>query len=109
MTTSDHHNWVNEAANKMILRGDILWQAMCAEWANRLPPEEAKKIVQPIEDAMIGLGHLAAIPMAKLATPQVAPEEIVPGVAPAKAVDPEKPKRVAPLPLFDILDGIPGE
>ncbi len=108
MTTNDHHNWVNDAANKMILRGDILWQAMCAEWANLLLPEEAKTLVQPIEDAMIGVEHLAATPMAKVAKPKTQPEEILPLPDPVK-IEPEKPKKVAPLPLFDTLDSIPSE
>jgi hypothetical protein len=31
---------------------DALWQAMCAEWARSLAPEEAAKIIQAIEDAL---------------------------------------------------------
>ena len=44
-----------QAATSLVLGGDILWQALCAEWAkNCLNAEEAKKIIQPIDDALIG-------------------------------------------------------
>jgi hypothetical protein len=52
MTLADHHDWVRLAANKLLFGGDILWQAMCAEWAKVVQPAEAKKIVQPIEDVL---------------------------------------------------------
>ncbi len=33
MTLSDHHEWINTAANKLVLGGSVLWQALCAQWA----------------------------------------------------------------------------
>ncbi|HEX5927982.1 MAG TPA: AAA family ATPase [Solirubrobacterales bacterium] len=55
MALSDHHDWVRAAASTLVLGGDILWQAMCAEWANAcLSKDEAAVIWQPIEDA---IGH----------------------------------------------------
>lgn len=52
MTLDDHHEWVRFAASKLLLSGETLWQAMCADWASRLHPEEAKRVVAPIEDAL---------------------------------------------------------
>jgi len=33
MTGADHHAWVLEAATRLVLGTDTLWQAMCAVWA----------------------------------------------------------------------------
>ena len=50
----NHHDWVGEAANALVLGGDILWQAMCAEWSNEcLPPADAKTITQAISDVLL--------------------------------------------------------
>ncbi|MFL1875070.1 ATP-dependent nuclease [Hansschlegelia beijingensis] len=48
----DHHEWVRYAASKLLLSSDTLWQAMCADWASSLHPEEANKIITPIEDVL---------------------------------------------------------
>jgi hypothetical protein len=53
MTLGDHHDWVTAAANALKCSANILWQAMCAEWAQQiLKPEDAKAVVQPIEDKL---------------------------------------------------------
>jgi predicted ATPase len=52
MTLSDHHDWVRVAANKLMCGGATLWQAMCAEWARTVAADDAKKVVQPIEDLL---------------------------------------------------------
>jgi len=50
MTLSDHHDWVSAAANKLVLGGSVLWQAMCAEWSKLcLAPETAKIITDAIK------------------------------------------------------------
>jgi len=62
MALTDHHEWVKHAATRLLLAGDVLWQAMCAEWVSEcLVLEEAKRVVQPIEDALIGI-PVSAIP-----------------------------------------------
>jgi hypothetical protein len=54
MILDDHHEWVRFAATKLLLSGDTLWQALCAEWATAcLPAQEATKIKLPVEDALI--------------------------------------------------------
>jgi hypothetical protein len=37
----EHHDWVQHAATTLVLGGEILWQAMCADWAERFPVEKA--------------------------------------------------------------------
>jgi predicted ATPase len=57
MAVGDHHEWVADAATKLSLTGDILWQAMCAEWSKYcLSKEDARIVTQSITDALIGLG-----------------------------------------------------
>jgi hypothetical protein len=54
MTSTDHHEWVSSAANKVVLASDTLWQAMCAEWAsNCLAQQDAERIVMPIREALL--------------------------------------------------------
>lgn len=56
MTLGDHHDWVKAAANSLKCSGNVLWQAMCAEWAQHiLKPEDAKVITQPIEDKLLSV------------------------------------------------------
>lgn len=52
MAIDDHHEWIRFAASKLLLGGDTLWQAMCADWASRLPSEKADVIIRPIEDTL---------------------------------------------------------
>ena len=60
MLATNEHEWVNFAASKLVLGGDILWQAMCAEWVKEcLPSAEAAKITLPIEDTLIGVAWKA--------------------------------------------------
>jgi predicted ATPase len=47
MTLGDHHDWVRVAANQLLCGGEVLWQAMCAEWAIGKRAEAA-----PIIDAI---------------------------------------------------------
>ena len=36
MTHSSSRDWIDAAADTLLLKGSILWQAMCASWANRI-------------------------------------------------------------------------
>jgi len=54
MTLTNHHDWVREAARRLFLGGDDLWQAACAEWATTcLDSQEAKEITEAIRDALL--------------------------------------------------------
>jgi hypothetical protein len=49
MTSNDHHEWLRNAATKLLLAGDTLWQAMCAEWVlHRVNGNLAAPIVDAI-------------------------------------------------------------
>jgi predicted ATPase len=56
MLLGNHHDWVNYAASRLMLGGEIVWQAMCAIWAETcLNPQDAKKVTQPVDDLLIGV------------------------------------------------------
>jgi predicted ATPase len=52
MTLADHHEWVRAAANQMQCGGDVLWQAMCCEWADCTSTRDVQYIVDSIGDAL---------------------------------------------------------
>lgn len=54
MLLADHHDWVRYAANQLMCGGDILWQAMCCEWADMSEPEAVQYLVDAIEDKIGG-------------------------------------------------------
>ena len=49
---TDHHDWVRMAANQLMCGGDVLWSAMCAEWAQITPKRDLDYIIQDIADAL---------------------------------------------------------
>lgn len=80
MLRSNHHEWLEEAATKLVLRTDILWQAMCAQWAtHQLTQLEAKATVQTVEDSLIGLG-LEKVQIIATPVPAPLPTEVGPPV-----------------------------
>jgi len=57
---ADHHAWLDHAANQLVLGGDTLWQAMCAEWATKcMSPDVAAEVGQIVGDALYGLDMVA--------------------------------------------------
>lgn len=89
MANTDHHDWVTQAANQLILSGDTLWQAMCAEWANRcLSGADAVRAIQPIEDILVG-----GLPPTKQPVTSTAGGESA--VTPTVAPPPRQPKPTA--------------
>jgi hypothetical protein len=51
LALTEHHDWVPEAAKRLMIGGNILWHAMCAEWVKRcLSDDEASRIKQYVED-----------------------------------------------------------
>lgn len=62
MTLTDHHDWVRHAATQLVVGGEVLWQALSAEWAcNLVSKEQAKPIVQPIIDRLGGISTVPPI------------------------------------------------
>jgi len=67
MSLSNHHDWVNAAATKLVLAGDSLWQAMCQQWAAlSLTPQEAKATIQPITDLLISDPKSVSSPIVRM-------------------------------------------
>jgi hypothetical protein len=64
---NDHHEWVKYAADRLAVPGNVLWQAMCAEWCVRcLPTQEAEKIGDAIYGAIVqngGSRHVEKAPI----------------------------------------------
>ena len=94
MAQNDHHDWIGEAASTLTLRPDILWQALCSEWAVEcLSKEDAKRIIQPIQDAVDGV---AADPI-----PVVVKKPAVATIAEEKPKASVAPSPIGTLPLFE--------
>ena len=56
MLLNDHHDWIIQAASRLMLGGEILWQAMCAVWAeNCLQADDAKKVTEAVSDVLTGV------------------------------------------------------
>lgn len=57
LALNDHHDWVNEAAKKLILDENILWHAMCAEWVEKcVESSDIEPIVAYLEDQLLRAG-----------------------------------------------------
>jgi predicted ATPase len=60
MNFADHHVWVSDAASRLLLGGNTLWQAMCAEWAdNCLAEQDGKAMAQAVQDAIDGIASMS--------------------------------------------------
>jgi hypothetical protein len=57
---SDHHDWVKFAADRLKVRGDVLWQCMCAEWSRKCATEqEGLSVGDAIMEAIVRYGGTA--------------------------------------------------
>ncbi len=53
MSLSDHHDWLNEAADRLFIGTDIIWQALCSSWcATCASPAQKDAVAQPVKDAL---------------------------------------------------------
>jgi hypothetical protein len=53
MLLQDHHDWLPEAANRLVIGTDILWQAACASWArNCAEAQILESIATPVREAL---------------------------------------------------------
>ena len=94
MTLGDHHEWVRSAATALVLGGDTLWQAMCAEWASKiLTAADASQVTQPVADALDGIGAAPVAVPVPASVPAAAVADSVSSPSPV-ADDPNEP---APL------------
>jgi hypothetical protein len=60
MTLSNHHDWVQHAAQALTLGGDILWQAMCSAWVEHCAEAiEVNPLVQAVSDMLQGINYAA--------------------------------------------------
>jgi ABC-type branched-subunit amino acid transport system ATPase component len=67
MSLTDHHDWIRAAATRLVLPGETLWQAMCAEWATVcLDASTAKDIIQPIADLLLASPRAVSSPTVHL-------------------------------------------
>jgi predicted ATPase len=67
MSLTDHHDWVGAAATRLVLPGETLWQAMCAEWASLcLDAPTAKKVIQPIADLLLATPTSVSSPTVRM-------------------------------------------
>lgn len=58
MLVSDHHQWVRDVADKLVVGGDDLWRAMCAVYVRScLLPAEATRVTQIVRDAVDGIAR----------------------------------------------------
>jgi len=56
----NHHDWIKTAADRLHVSGDVLWQALCAEWSEKcLPRHDAEKVADHIMTAIIQSGGSA--------------------------------------------------
>ncbi|MGE0252941.1 MAG: ATP-dependent endonuclease [Dongiaceae bacterium] len=48
IASNSHHEWVGLASHKLLLGGDVLWQAMCAEWATKCLLEHEARLITDV-------------------------------------------------------------
>jgi predicted ATPase len=76
MNFVDHHDWIRTAADKLVLSGETLWQAMCAEWAKACLSEiDAKTLVTAIQDKLQGIPQPVRVPVNPTPLPVQEPRE----------------------------------
>jgi hypothetical protein len=53
LAMNNHHDWIAEAAKPLMVEGNILWHAMCAEWVEKcVRQSDVDKITAYIEDRL---------------------------------------------------------
>ncbi|MCR6658669.1 MAG: AAA family ATPase [Asticcacaulis sp.] len=53
LTLTNHHDWIGEAAKRLMIGGNVLWHAMCAEWVKKcLKQNDYLRIKQYVEDRL---------------------------------------------------------
>lgn len=58
MSGPNHHEWIKEAADKLVVSGDVLWTLMCSEWTlGCLSEEDAALVIRPMRE-LLDLGDV---------------------------------------------------
>ncbi len=99
MLMSDHHDWVSTAATQLIVGGENLWQAMCAQWATTcLDPATANDVVEPVSNLLMELAShpVPPTPVLETSPPKLATSEAGLAPSPGRPAAPTEPER-----LFD--------
>jgi hypothetical protein len=53
MNLRDHHDWIAEAAKRLMMGSAPLWHAMCAEWVQRcLKSADYEAVEHYVEDRL---------------------------------------------------------
>ncbi|TBN37718.1 ATP-binding protein [Paracoccus subflavus] len=53
MTLANHHDWIKSSGDRLVVGGEILWQALASSWATGCATQEQiTSISQPVTDAL---------------------------------------------------------
>jgi hypothetical protein len=53
MTLNNHKEWLQQAAEKLLIGTDSLWEGLCYCWANSvLSPDDGKRVVKGVEECL---------------------------------------------------------
>ena len=62
---NDHHEWVRYAADRLAVPGNVLWQGMCAEWAQRcLSDDDVNQLGDAVFEAIAEYRRGMTVPVA---------------------------------------------
>lgn len=83
MTRSDHHDWVGDAADRLVVGKNELWRALCSVWVGKCAAAaDLESVVRLIEDRIEGRGAAGA-PMTAVADVTATPAAPAPAPLPA--------------------------
>jgi predicted ATPase len=71
MSSPNHHDWVKEAADKLVVSGDVMWTLLCSEWTLAcLAEEDAVPVIRAFRELLdLGDAPLATGPARLLSEP----------------------------------------
>ncbi len=60
MTKADHHDWVGDATDRLVVGESELWRALCSVWVTKCAAgSDLESVVQLVEDRIEGRGGIA--------------------------------------------------
>ncbi len=93
MLAGDCKEWVNNAASRLLLPGDVLWPLMCQEWARGCLDEAAGKLIANTLKDTLANYPTSSIPDARDFAPATPAESIPWPPRPTYPVEPRKEPR----------------